>query len=55
MTENKLIITAIGKPEKWLVEAAAEIGLNISGNARTDMTGIKKVVGAGGKPGEEAE
>jgi hypothetical protein len=27
----------------------------LSNNAKTDMTGIKKVVGAGGNPGEEAE
>jgi hypothetical protein len=31
MSNNKLLITSIGKPEKWLVEAAAEMSLDISG------------------------
>jgi hypothetical protein len=31
MAENKLILTPIGKPEQWLIEAAAEININVSG------------------------
>jgi hypothetical protein len=31
MAENKLILTPIGKAEQWLIDAAAEINIDISG------------------------
>ncbi|MDR2767179.1 MAG: hypothetical protein LBB82_02505 [Treponema sp.] len=31
MTENKLIITPVGQPEPWLINAATEINIDLAG------------------------
>ena len=59
--------TTIGKPKKWLIEAASDIGLDYSElshmenlqrivnmNGKSDLSRAKKIIAAGGYPGGEA-
>jgi hypothetical protein len=52
--KNKALRSATMFKKKRLIRQETFIKI-LSNNAHTDMKGIKKVVGAGGKPGEEAE
>jgi hypothetical protein len=52
--KNKALRSTTMFKKKGLIHQETFIKI-LSNNAKTDMTGIKKVVGAGGNPGEEAE
>jgi hypothetical protein len=52
--KNKALRSTTMFKKKGLIEQGTFIKI-LSNNAHTEMTGIKKVVGAGGNPGEEAE